>query len=100
MMRLCELRQQMGISQKELAKNLGMSAGNLCDWEKGRTQPDIEKLVRLADYFDVSLDYLLGREEYVDFPADGLKYRLLSAFNRLDKEGKELLVRFLEKIND
>ncbi len=98
MLRLYELRQQAGISQKKLAEELNMSAGNLCDWEKGRTQPDIEKLIRLADYFDESLDYLVGREEVRAQGKDLLKYRLLHAFNQLPKESRESLVTFLEKL--
>ncbi|MFR5833806.1 MAG: helix-turn-helix domain-containing protein [Acutalibacteraceae bacterium] len=61
MLRIKELREDKGISQKELAMRFKMSAGNLCDWEKGRTEPDIETLIRLADFFDVSVDYLIGR---------------------------------------
>ena len=99
MLRLKELRVQEGVSQKELAKDLNMSAGNLCDWEKGRTEPDIERLIRLADYFDVSLDYLMGREKNhaeEATPPTNLKYRLLGAFNKLTDEGKLKLVEFLE----
>ena len=60
-MRLRELRISRGISQKDLAKHFGMSSGNLCDWEKGRSEPDIAGLVRLADFFGESIDYLVGR---------------------------------------
>ena len=99
MLRLAELRAQEGVSQKKLAEDLHMSAGNLCDWEKGRTEPDIERLIKLADYFDVSLDYLMGREPVAEKavkPADDLKFRLLAAFGRLTEEGKRNLVEFLE----
>lgn len=96
MLRLYELRQQEGITQKRLAEELGMSAGNLCDWEKGRTEPDVEKLIRLADYFDVSLDYLTGREESERGRGNELKNRLTVAFNRLPEEGRKRLVFFLE----
>ena len=99
MLRLAELRAQEGVSQKKLAEDLHMSAGNLCDWEKGRTEPDIERLIKLADYFDVSLDYLMGREilpENTAKPADNLKFRLLAAFGGLSEEGKRKLVEFLE----
>lgn len=99
MLQLYELRQQAGITQKQLARDLNMSAGNLCDWEKGRTEPDIAKLICLADYFDVSLDCLLGREEKETDGArlaDVLKYRLLNAFQKMPKESREKLVEFLE----
>ena len=99
MIRLAELRRQEGISQKELAKKLNMSAGNLCDWEKGRTEPDVERLIAIADFFDVSLDYLVGREENVvnyNFKPDETKIRLLYAYSRLTDEQKIKLVEFLE----
>lgn len=97
MIRLYELRTESGITQKKLAEDLHMSAGNLCDWEKGRTEPDIDKIIRLADYFDVSVDDLLGREERGPGEKDALKYRLLRAFDRMNKESREQLVLFLEK---
>lgn len=50
-----------GISQKDLADYFGMSPGNLCDWEKGRSEPDIAGLVKLANFFGESIDYLVGR---------------------------------------
>ena len=99
MLRLTELRLQEGVSQKKLAEDLHMSAGNLCDWEKGRTEPDIERLIKLADYFDVSLDFLMGREVRSSdkaAPSTDLKYRLIGAFNKLTDTGKLKLVEFLE----
>ncbi len=99
MIRLAELRKQEGITQKQLANKLNMSAGNLCDWEKGRTEPDVERLISIADFFDVSLDYLVGREENVEnhnFKTDETKIRLLYAFGRLSEEQKLKLVEFLE----
>lgn len=52
-----------GISQKQLAENIGASTGNVADWKSGRSAPSIDKLPLIADYLDVSLDYLLGRAE-------------------------------------
>lgn len=60
-MRLRELRMARGISQKKLADHLGMSPGNLCDWEKGRSEPNIASLIRLANYFGESIDNIVGR---------------------------------------
>ena len=63
MLRIRELRLENGISQKELAEKFSMSQGNLCDWEKGRSEPDVSSLVALADFFGVSVDYLVGRTD-------------------------------------
>ena len=49
MIKLSEIRRQEGITQKQLAADLNVSSGNLCDWDKGRTEPDIERLIKIAD---------------------------------------------------
>ncbi|MBQ2769347.1 MAG: helix-turn-helix transcriptional regulator [Clostridia bacterium] len=63
--RLLELRKEHGISQAALAKRLEVSYGVVCYWETNRSEPTAPNLVKIADFFDVSIDYLLGRtEEY------------------------------------
>ncbi|MDG4982873.1 helix-turn-helix domain-containing protein [Lactococcus lactis] len=54
------LRKINGLTQKELAENVGVQQGAINKWESGKTEPNIEMLVRLAECFDVSLDYLMG----------------------------------------
>lgn len=61
--KLKELRTEKGLSQKELAKILKTNNSSICDWEKERSQPDLDTLVNMARYFNVSTDYLLGLEE-------------------------------------
>ena len=61
---LAELRQDKGLTQKQLGKVLSVSTGTISNYENGVHYPDLEKLVILADYFQVSTDYLLGRKGY------------------------------------
>ena len=61
---LAELRQDKGLTQKQLGKVLSVSTGTISNYENGVHYPDLEKLVTLADYFQVSTDYLLGRKGY------------------------------------
>ena len=61
--RVKELRMESGWTQKEVAEKLQTTNSAVCDWEKGRTQPDLEMLVALATLFNVSVDYLLGLSE-------------------------------------
>ena len=61
--RLLELRKERGISQKKLAVALGLSDAVICYWETDRSEPTAPNIVRVADYFDVSADYLLGRTD-------------------------------------
>lgn len=60
--RLKELRLQHGLTQKELVELLGVKRNTYSDWENGKCKPNYEKLEKLADLFEVSLDWLFGRE--------------------------------------
>jgi len=57
------LRLARGLTQQELAKYLGISPVTISGYENGHREPTIEMLERIADYFDVTVDYLLGREK-------------------------------------
>ena len=63
--RLKDLRNERGISQAQLAKTLGVSFGIVCYWETDRSEPTAPNLVKIADYFGVSVDYLLGRVNFL-----------------------------------
>jgi len=56
-----ELRLKKGLSQLELAKICGVHQTAISQWEKGRTSPDADMLSLLSDYFNVSVDLLLGK---------------------------------------
>lgn len=62
--RLLELRKEKSISQATLAKQLQVSYAVICYWETDRSEPTAPNLVKIADFFNVSVDYLLGRVEY------------------------------------
>ena len=57
-----ELRIASGLSQKELGEILGVAESTICCYETNRREPDIQTLIRLARYFEVSVDELLGVE--------------------------------------
>ena len=58
---LAELRQDHKLTQKDLAQEMFVSVGTISNYENGVHYPDVEKLISLADFFDVTTDYLLGR---------------------------------------
>ncbi len=60
--RLRGLRKEKGITQKELAEKLSMDTSIICKYESGAAVPSYEALEKIADYFDISTDYLFGRE--------------------------------------
>lgn len=61
-MRLKELRIENNESQQELGRVLNMSKMAISHWESGHSEPSIAQLIIIANHFDVSVDYLIGRE--------------------------------------
>ena len=62
-MRLKELRKKKGISQLRLATDLNATQNTISRYETGEREPGIDELIKIADYFNVSVDYLIGRTE-------------------------------------
>lgn len=62
-MRLKELRKSKGISQIRLAMELNTSQNTISRYETGEREPGIAELIKIADYFDISVDYLLERTD-------------------------------------
>lgn len=59
--RVFALIEERGLRAIDVAKEIGLHKNNFTEWKKGRSKPSAEALAKLADYFDVSVDYLLGR---------------------------------------
>lgn len=60
-MNLLKLRKENKKTQQEIANELGIKQNTYSKYELKETQPNIETLIKLADYFNVSIDYLVGR---------------------------------------
>lgn len=58
--KLKKARKDTGFTQIEIEKELNIPRSTLANWETGRTQPDIESLGILADFYEVSIDWLIG----------------------------------------
>ena len=104
MLKLQELRTTAGLTQKELAEKIGVKNYTVANWEQNRTEPSIKDLIDLANYFECSIDYLLGREndfgQIVIFK-DGKKEQaeLFSLYEGLSKERKETILLLLRDLN-
>ncbi|MBE6084732.1 MAG: helix-turn-helix transcriptional regulator [Selenomonas ruminantium] len=61
--RIKDTRLSKGLTQKQVADELGISVVAIQNYENGRRKPAYDVLIALADYFDVSLDYLVGRTD-------------------------------------
>lgn len=80
-------REQLGLTQEDLAKKMVSSRSKIAKWENNSSTPDIESLIELCDLFEISLDHLVGREAY--------EKELLTDFKRLykidnDKDNSEI----------
>jgi len=58
--KIFKLIEEKGITPYRLAKDIGVSMGHIGDWKRGRSSPTSDRLVKIAQYFEVSTDYLLG----------------------------------------
>ena len=91
------LRRQAGLTMKQLGANLGMAESTVSLYENGKRSPDIQTLVRFADYFTVSVDYLLGRTEECRSSNDELSLEekeLMRIFRSLNRKGKDSIMEY------
>lgn len=63
---LAQLRNKKGLNQRDFAQAIGVSNGAVAMWETNKRQPDLEMLKKIAEYYDVSTDYLLGNDSASD----------------------------------
>lgn len=85
--RLKELRKAKGISQATLAERLGLSKSTIGMYETGDITPSVDALEQIADFFNVDMNYLLGKEEQSRFFMDYAIYTIASELS----EDPELL---------
>ncbi len=64
--RIRELREEAGLSMQQLAKKIGVSDAAVCKWENGSSEPKASYILKLAEYFDCSTDYIVGKESGLD----------------------------------
>lgn len=97
-LRIKQLREESGLSQAKLARELGVGVGSVGMWESSDEIPPVKKLQIIANYFDVSLDYLVGRSD-TRKPTEGSlptsmddEGELLELYRRLPPEFKQSLL--------
>lgn len=82
------LRNEQGMTQEQLGDYLNLSSSSVKAYENRGVEPSLSVLIKIADAFNVSLDYLLGRTEE--------KYNI----NLLDKDTKDFLLKVHEIVHD
>lgn len=94
---LQELREDRDISRKDLAAYLNISVSTLGMYEQGRREPNIDMLIKLADYFNVSLDFLVGRDADNEERKNMLEaLRLKNKIDKLPQGYKDIINFMLE----
>ena len=99
--RLRILRENKGYNQEKLANMCGLSASTIGMYEQGRRQPDNDTLIKLADIFDVSTDYLLGKTEVKKYEKPyetELEKILFSKAKSLTPEEMKLIINVINTI--
>lgn len=91
---LYRLMYEYKITQKQLAESIGASQSNVSDWLNGKTLPSADKLVALADFFDVTIDYLFGRTPPISSAPtlSDTEQELVELFRSLSPEQAEMLL--------
>lgn len=100
--RLKQLRKDLDLTQNELAVKLSSSRSTIAGYETERKQPDYETLTKIADFFDVSVDYLLGRTDNKNIEQSSTDTKkdnsnpLLKEFENLSEESQKELQKYME----
>lgn len=97
------LRDHAGISQKQLAETIGVSQQSINKYENHNIEPDIETMIRIADYFDTSVDYLIGHshirrkcENVTQCDLNDQELLMMNQFRKLSKEKKLCVAMLVE----
>lgn len=95
-----KLLKKKGVKASDVSKATGVVASTFSDWKKGKSSPKIEKMVDIAHYFNVSLDYLATGKEY-RFPNPDLSdefVELIDLFNSCDEEGQNRIMEYARMV--
>lgn len=100
------LADEKGISIHKMAKDLGMSSGAFSAWKRRNTIPNAEIISKIADYFNVTTDYLLGRTDKKEKPTANddehsqLTNEVFTLFSSLPPEKKKQVLDYMKYLAD
>lgn len=100
MLKIRELREEKNLTQGQLAEKLGVVAHNVGDWERGKCEPSINMLIKIARALEISVDYLVGNADdfgNVNVISDGAELSapektLLECFDKLGPFEREAIM--------
>ena len=101
------LREEKGMSQKQLADCIGVSQQSINKYENHNVEPDISALIRIADCFSTSVDYIIGHTEerrhippLAAYNADSEEFALLQKYRNLSEKQKQCVNMLIETYNE
>lgn len=97
--KLKQLRKEKNLSQVEMANILNVHQTAVSQWEQGRTTPDMQTLIKIADYFQVTVDYLLGKNSTTINSYNSLTVKekdLIKKYRLLDQHGQKAVNSVLD----
>ena len=92
--RLKELRLEMGLTQAQLAKEAGLRQSHISSWESGLRMPLPDGLLKLANFFNCSVDYLLGNDENEELSKEVRV--LVSKYEKLNELDKVKVIGYID----
>lgn len=100
---LKKLREESGITQKQLADAIGVSQQSINKYENHNIEPDIETLIRIADYFDTSVDYIIGHSDMrrklevtSPFELNNDESRIIDTYRKLTQKQKDCVYTVID----
>ncbi|AXU54397.1 TPA: helix-turn-helix transcriptional regulator [Clostridioides difficile] len=96
--RIKQLRENMNLSREELSNKINISYSALSKYETNNRFPDKVTLNKIADFFDVSTDYLLGRNKNISNEEDKEVKELVDIIYKLDKEDRDAVLKILDSL--
>ena len=99
MIKLFELRNEKGLSQREIAKIFNISQGTYNNWENNKTEPSIDQLISLAKFFNVTVDYLIDNDNtntLLTLSKD--QNTLLTLYDNLSEKTQKALLSFIKNM--
>ena len=104
---LKKLREEAGISQKTLAEAVGVSQQSINKYENHNIEPDIDTLIRIADYFNTSVDYLIGHtnirrmiEAVYSYQLNEVESNMIDGYRKLTEKQKKSIDMIIENYNE
>lgn len=96
--RLKDLREELGLTQKQLAEELHLTYHAISGYERNKSEPSDEIKIKMARYFNVSIDYLLGISDLRNNNFEG-ENEIITMMKQMSKEDRQTVQKMIEILN-